>query len=239
MAPPDSGVLSPVPALSSDLPVLDPSPSPSWSSAPGRVKQNFLSPTFIIELLLLGARKQVNGAEQAWSMVQMLDTGSEPETSTEQSAVAGRKGPQPGAHHSPGQGPSTCPCTIHQPHHPPSTHSPTQSTTTSNVHTHPSMAPHPSAACPATCHTGSHPPVPTDQSPLPSHTLSFLTPSHLPPLTICFHVHPHTTHQGQLTHSPMSTHSPTTHWSQLTCQGQTTYLWMSTHHLPITKVNSY
>lgn len=104
MAPPGPEDLSPVPvsfpqpirpARSLDLPVLGPSPSPSWSSAPGRANKNFLSPISIIALPHLGVQETGKWGT-GLTRGQVLDTESELESKYHRAEPWGRiKGSQP------------------------------------------------------------------------------------------------------------------------------------------------
>lgn len=204
------------PALSSGLPVLDPSPSTSWSSAPGRQelsKQDFLSPQASLHFPTWGCRRQVSGLSRPGLRSRCWTQGGS------------LRPAQSRARHSPSRAPS--PHAPTQPHPPTpslpqSTHLPSPPTTSlQHEHHPPTCAPVLLPARPATHCTGRHPPICPFSS---TYVPSVPTPSQLPPPTIYFHAHPgkplcahlpatsiNPTHHCVLTthHSPELTHFPT------------------------------
>lgn len=204
------------PALSSGLPVLDPSPSTSWSSAPGRQelsKQDFLSPQASLHFPTWGCRRQVSGLSRPGLRSRCWTQGGS------------LRPAQSRARHSPSRAPS--PHASTQPHPPTpslpqSTHLPSPPTTSlQHEHHPPTCAPVLLPARPATRCTGRHPPICPFSS---TYVPSVPTPSQLPPPTIYFHAHPgkplcahlpatsiNPTHHCVLTthHSPELTHFPT------------------------------
>lgn len=102
--------------------------------------KSFLSPTFVSALPhnTREQRRQVNGAEQACPVVQMPDTGVQPETNAEQSPWQDKRAPS--------LEPPLIASPTPFPH--PSTHPTTHQLPPSTMHTHPSIT-HPSISPPS------------------------------------------------------------------------------------------